>query len=223
MNTTFWTWLGVAGALGLALFFILGGGAAEPVASPVTAAVTTAAASNDGRAYWEPVTAAPAVSYSMPPTVSTGCAPCTIAQVVAPAPVSPIRTAPALVAGCGTPVETACAPMSCRIPARTCESSTVTACCTNAPGINRNQLFCVDECSFIQLHSTVAHPIATCYRFQWTASRGSFLDPTSSDPIYYSPSTGFPGGEDVWIVLTVIEPSGARYTDQVKLHVRDVR
>lgn len=82
---------------------------------------------------------------------------------------------------------------------------------------------CVDECSFLQLHSTVSHPICGQVCFSWSASKGWFLDPTASDPLYFAPTTHFPGGEEVWITLTVTDATGAQYSDVVTLHVRDLR
>jgi hypothetical protein len=91
------------------------------------------------------------------------------------------------------------------------------------PGINRNMEQCVDECTFVQLHTTIPHPICSDVRFEWSASKGSFLDPTASDPLFYVPTTHFPDGEDVWVVVTITDGSGDRYTDQIKLHVVNIR
>lgn len=91
------------------------------------------------------------------------------------------------------------------------------------PRINRLLPPCIDECSFVQLHTTIPQPVPGCLRFEWLATRGRFLDPTAADPIYYAPATGLPGGEDVFIVLTVTDPFGVVYTDRVKIHVRNVR
>ena len=41
--------------------------------------------------------------------------------------------------------------------------------------------------------------------------------------MYFVPTTQFAGGEDVWIVLTITDGSGAQYTDQLKLHVVNQR
>ena len=60
-------------------------------------------------------------------------------------------------------------------------------------------------------------------RFEWAATGGSFLDPTSSDPVYFAPTTYVPGGENVWVTLTLTDAQGIRYTDQVEIHVNDVR
>jgi len=155
--------------------------------------------------------------------VSSSCTGCEIVRVPLAAVVPVVERTEGLAGGCADPYRGACAPSPCPPAPQTCNRPLGALCGREGPGINRNQVFCVDECSFIQLHSTVPHPLSVCYRFEWTASRGSFLDPRASDPIYYAPSASFPGGEEVWIVLAVTAPDGARYTDSVKLRVRDVR
>ena len=91
------------------------------------------------------------------------------------------------------------------------------------PGINRNMELCLDECTFVQLHTTIPHPICSDVRIEWSASKGAFLDPTASNPMYYVPTTQFSDGEDVWIVVTITDAVGAKYTDQIKLHVVNTR
>lgn len=91
------------------------------------------------------------------------------------------------------------------------------------PGINRNMNLCVDECAFVQLHTTIPYPVCSDVRFEWSATKGSFLDPRASAPIYYAPSTRFPAGEDVWIVVTITDGTGAQYSDQIQLHIMDRR
>ena len=81
---------------------------------------------------------------------------------------------------------------------------------------------CVDECSFVQLHASVPQPACRGTHFEWSATKGRFLDPTSGDPIYFAPTSYFPGGEDVWVTLTLVDAQGVRYTDQVALHVNNV-
>jgi hypothetical protein len=98
--------------------------------------------------------------------------------------------------------------LSCEVPV-----------CDERPKINRNGPSCVDECTFIQLYSTVPLPVCKSIRFVWAATRGEFLDPYAPTPVYYAPETGFPGGEDVLITLTVTDAQGNKYSDQMKLHV----
>lgn len=174
--------------------------------------------------------AAPASAAIMPPHAAA-------AAISTPAPTA--SAAPGLRGGCGTPTAscagTPCGPVaSCSVPTCSHTSGACTApcgqpasCladpCDNRPRINRNGPACVDECAFAQFTSTVALPVCSSIRFAWAATRGEFLDPTSPTPVYYAPSTGFPGGEDVLITLTVKDAQGNEYVDQMKLHVNDVQ
>jgi hypothetical protein len=183
-------------------------------------------------------------SCAVPATHTTAAS--TVARVAAARPVTPAATAlttpvgttPGLRGGCGTPA-VACAEPPCG-PVTTCGTPTcsraagpcaplcgqpdscVTDPCDDHPRINRNGPSCVDECTFIQFYSTVPLPVCRSIRFTWAATRGEFLDPTSPTPVYYAPTTGFPGGEDVLITLTVKDAHGIEYSDQMKLHVNDV-
>ena len=82
---------------------------------------------------------------------------------------------------------------------------------------------CVDECTFLQLHTTIPYPICQDICFEWTTSKGSFLDPTAANPIYYAPTTHFDDGEDVWLVVKITDGKGNQYVDQLKLHIVNVR
>ena len=141
-------------------------------------------------------------------------------------PGKPTLTVPAtptgvLFGGCGYP-STPCGPAPCAPVVRQCYDVCADPCRVVKPGINRNMPLCVDECSFIQLHSTVAHPICGQVSFEWSASKGWFLDPTASDPLFFAPTTQFSNGEDVWITLVVTDASGAQYSDVVSVHIRDL-
>jgi len=165
------------------------------------------------------------------PAPTTPCGDCgvshTIVQQPVPQPVPSCGyTAPSvpLSSGCGStgPIPP-CAKTPCQPLSTPCCNSNPCGqgqtCVLERPGINRHIELCVDECTYIQLHSTVPHPICSDIRFAWSASKGSFLDPTASDPMFYAPTTQFDEGEDVWIVLTITGPDGMRYTDQVQVHV----
>jgi len=142
------------------------------------------------------------------------CAVCGRTAVTAPAPT--VR----LVGGCARPV-TACAVPTCtHACVATCQMP-CTHVCTERLGINRSLPSCVMACEMIQFHSTVRQPVCSSYRFEWAASRGSFINPASSDPLYCAPRSCAPGGEDVWVTLTVTDPMGARHTDQVRVRVRN--
>lgn len=89
------------------------------------------------------------------------------------------------------------------------------------PQINRNGPACVGECTFLQLRTNLPQPVCSDVRFCWSATKGSFLDPTASEPIYYAPPTYFGCGEDVWITLVLTCADGTQYTDQMCMHVVD--
>jgi hypothetical protein len=205
----------------------------QPLGAPSAAATATAAAA--------PIATPACVSCS---TGATGAA-----ITLAPTATLPVSLPPpgGLRGGCGTPTAP-CAEAPCG-SVMTCGLSTCPLCahtthgssncghaacsaatcghklscevpvCDERPKINRNGPSCVDECSFIQLYSTVPLPVCKAIRFAWAATRGEFLDPYSPTPVYYAPETGFPGGEDVLISLTVTDAQGNKYSDQMKLHV----
>ena len=165
----------------------------------------------------------PAVQHPMP------CSACGVpVRQAAPVPaVSPCAAAAvpvASVSGCGGPV-TACPSAPCPQMVQPCSACNACGPCADTcptgvrPGINRNMDLCVDECTFIQLHATVPQPICDQVSFYWEATKGEFLDPTAAAPIYYAPATQFPAGEEVWVILTVTDATGARYNDQVKIHI----
>ena len=163
---------------------------------------------------------------NLPCVPNSRCSPCdTTVDTCRWAEVSTVYAPPAydgeLVGGCGTPAA-ACAAPICYPLVRPCYDACADPCRLVRPGINRNMPLCIDECSFVQLHSTVSHPICGQMCFQWSASKGRFLDPTASDPLYFAPTTLFCGGEDVWITLAITDASGAQYSDSVSLHVRDL-
>ena len=153
--------------------------------------------------------------------------PCSVCGATAATPVTvvPVTSGP-MVGGCGTPVSACpiepCGAIAARC-ANPCGSPCEDPCGVIQPKINRNMPLCIDECEFIQLRSTVPYPLSQCVSFQWAASRGSFLDATASDPIYFAPTTHFPCGEEVWITLTVTDVNGAQYSDVASLRVNDVR
>jgi len=179
-----------------------------------------------------------------------GCA-VTVPPTAQPIVVSTTKTAaPRLVGGC-SPAYVPCAPCAasiygssctscasshvaygsaaCRTVCDCCPSCSPCASCTSCaslcrgsvrPQINRNGPSCVAECTFLQLRTNLAQPVCgVCFR--WSATKGSFLDPTASEPLYYAPPTCFACGEDVWITLVLTCADGSQYTDQICIHVCD--
>ena len=126
-------------------------------------------------------------------------------------------------ASCEQRVPSPCGPVPCSGLPMTCVSTCGTTCPVSNPGINRNMDLCIEECTFVQLHTTIPHPICSDVRFEWTTSKGSFLEANVADPIYYVPTTQFADGEDVWVVVKITDGRGTQYTDQLKLHVVNQR
>ena len=202
MNDSFWGWLIGAAAISVALLLFLG-----------IPAVIEQTSVGEGIDYTEsvmPLHPLTAVEFVPVPMVSLySQPPCDCARSL---PIPPER-----VGGCegawpppctGTvpcaPLSYSCAPCS-------------------SPGINRSISPCIPECGIIQLHATVAQPVCDRITFRWETSKGTFLDPTVSDPLFYIPATYYPTGEDLWITLTIIDQDGRRYSDRVCLHVVNVR
>ncbi|MCK5246252.1 hypothetical protein KAR02_05100 [Candidatus Bipolaricaulota bacterium] len=226
MNTTFLTWLVVAAVVGGALLLLLGMPTGEQASPLVLETVSTESAQVIEETYWEPAT--PVSRTPMPvqyvETRSQPVQPCGSCGASQPAPVVPARVTQPNVAYCAQRVPTPpCGTAPCSGIATYCGTPCGSMCPLDKPGINRNMELCLDECTFVQLHTTIPHPICADVRFEWTTSKGSFLDPTASNPVYYVPTTQFPGGEDVWIVVTITDGAGAKYTDQIKLHVVNIR
>lgn len=126
-------------------------------------------------------------------------------------------------ASCQQRVPSPCGAAPCASVPMNCGSPCGNTCPLDKPGINRNMELCVEECTFVQLHTTMPHPVCSDVRFEWTTSKGSFLESNVADPIYYVPTTQFADGEDVWVVVKITDSSGATYTDQLKLHVINQR
>ncbi len=231
MNTTFWTWLAVAVGVGGVLLLLLATPATEQASPLVLEETGTAAAvvpATQSTQYWAPVTGN---STAVQPVASAPVRPCsTCGASSTAATVSVVRTVP-VCSSCARQVpSTPCGASPCSgiqayqdTACGTCGTTCGGTCAWVKPGINRNMNLCVDECTFIQLHATIPHPICSNVCFEWSASKGSFLDPKAADPVFYAPTTQFPGGEDVWIVVKITDGSGAQYTDQVKVHVVNLR
>ena len=253
MNNTFVMWLVGAAIAGLGLLLLLGTPAGVSTEAVGPSALTASGASPASETtYWKDATPASIATAPTALAAPTACPSCgaasmhvdTAATLATPAPCSscavtssratavaslPVGSCAAagpqrgLAGGCG--LSTApCAETPCRALTASCNL----ACgpevpCGDRPRINRNGPMCVDECSFVQLYSTVPLPACSAIHFAWAATRGQFLDPAAPDPIYYAPGSAFPGGEDVLVTLTVTDAQGNEYSDQIKLHVNNSR
>jgi len=220
MNNSFWTWVIAAGVGALVLVLLIGLG--TPMENEVG---FEPEATSETLTYWEPVGDVQVTEAVVTPYVRpVPCPSCGISTSVVPCPscVSIPETSKAVqfVGGCPSSVVGPCAEPPCYAMGSAC--GPCPGVCDERPRINRNMPMCVDECEFIQLHSTIRYPFCDDVRFEWSATRGHFLDPSSSAPLYYAPATRMPGGETVWIILSVTDGQGHRYTDQLQLRVNNV-
>ena len=199
MNDSFWGWLIGAAAISVALLLFLG-----------TPAVVEGTSVGEGLDYTESV-------MPLHPLTVVEPLPAPMVSLHSKHPCDRARSLPELVGGCqgkwplpctGT---VPCAPLS-----HSCGPCSI-------PGINRSISPCIPECGVIQLHATVAQPVCDRITFRWEASKGTFLDPTVSDPLFYIPATYYPAGEGLWITLTIIDQDGSYYCDRVCLHIVNVR
>jgi len=253
MNTTFLTWLTVAAVVGGALLLFLGmPGNEQAVPLALETVSTEVAATVAADTYWEPVTPVATRPQVVQPCGACGATlpayvqqtamaqPCSACGAVRPMPVAPAYgcsscgrgvTSSAVpiymqypqMSSCEQRVPSPCGPAPCSGLPMTCVSTCGSTCPLSNPGINRNMELCVEECTFVQLHATIPHPICSDVRFEWTTSKGSFLEANVADPIYYVPTTQFADGEDVWVVVKITDSRGTQYTDQLKLHVSNQR
>ena len=196
MSDSFWGLLIGAAAISVALLLFLG-----------TPAVVEGISVGEGVDYTES-------AMPLHPLTAVESIP---APMVSPHPRNCARSQPELVGGCqGTWPSSCTGTVPCAPLSRLCNPCSL-------PGINRSVSPCIPECGVIQLHATVAQPVCDRITFRWEASKGAFLDPTVSDPLFYIPATYYPIGEDLWITLTIIDQDGSYYRDRVCLHVVNVR
>lgn len=245
MNTTFWTWLAVAALVGGVLLLLLSAPVAEETGVVGSESVIGAESEAVQTSYWEPAATPvvaqhaaathqsaaacpscgatrPAAAASTRVSYSTPSQPCGVCGA-APCATAAVTRQPSAACYCSPQPVSPCGPTACSGLATYGVAPCWNECPLTKPGINRNMNLCVDECAFVQLHTTIPYPVCSDVRFEWAATKGSFLDPRASDPIYYAPPTRFPAGEDVWIVVTITDGTGAQYSDQIQLHIMDRR
>ena len=135
-------------------------------------------------------------------------------------PICAHPVAPAVCGGCER-VATVCGLSPCESVRSAC-GRVCPPVCSVKPGINRNVPACIDECAFLQLNATLPQPVCGTICYRWEATRGTFINPTARDPLYFAPAVQLPCGEDVLITLTIVDAGGARYSDEIRLHVRNL-
>ena len=85
-----------------------------------------------------------------------------------------------------------------------------------------NSVKSINEGQSIQLHGKIYDHDNNVTGYRWTATDGTFDDPTSLNPVYTAPMVTNCAGEDVCITLTAIDSCCARGSDQILLHVNNV-
>ena len=199
MSDSFWGWLIGAAAVSVALLLFLG-----------APAVIEGTSVGEGVDYSESV-------MPLHPLAAVEPIPAPMVYLHSQHPCDRARSLPELVGGCQGEWSLPC---TGTVP---CAPLSYSCGPCSLPGINRSVSPCIPECGVIQLHATVAQPVCDRITFRWEASKGTFLDPTVSDPLFYIPATYYPIGEDLWITLTIIDQDGSYYYDRVCLHVVNVR
>ena len=199
MSDSFWGWLIGAAAVSVALLLFLG-----------APAVVEETSVGEGVDYSESV-------MPLHPLTAVEPTPAPMVSMRSQHPCDRVRSLPELVGGCQGAWPPPC---TGTVP---CAPLSYSCGPCSFPGINRSVSPCIPECGVIQLHATVAQPVCERITFLWEASKGTFLDPTVSDPLFYIPATYYPTGENLWVTLTIIDQDGRRYSDWVCLHVVNVR
>ncbi|MCD5416373.1 hypothetical protein LR032_04680, partial [Candidatus Bipolaricaulota bacterium] len=92
------------------------------------------------------------------------------------------------------------------------------------PVANAGADFVMNECTSVQLVGSASDSDSDPLTFHWTAAcgRGSFSNPHVLHPVYTAPTTAFCEGEKIVLTLTVTDACGARASDSLTVHVRNV-
>ena len=94
----------------------------------------------------------------------------------------------------------------------------------HSPIINAGNDIVVDEGATIQLCATASDPDGDALKYHWSVAcgKGELTDPMLLNPVYTAPLTGACEGEDIVLLLTVIDECGASTEDSITIHVRNV-
>ena len=94
----------------------------------------------------------------------------------------------------------------------------------HAPIIDAGSNIVVDEGSTIQLCATASDPDGDALKYHWSipCGKGELNDPILLNPVFTAPLTSACDGEDIVLMLTVIDSCGASTEDTVTIHVRNL-
>ncbi len=92
----------------------------------------------------------------------------------------------------------------------------------HAPTVDLGLPVTVQECGSLCLSPSVSDSDGDSVRYTWTATSGSFDDPTAARPVFYAAATSICEGEDVCISLTVVDPCGLTGSDTLIVHVTNL-
>ncbi|MBN1859090.1 VWA domain-containing protein [Candidatus Bipolaricaulota bacterium] len=92
----------------------------------------------------------------------------------------------------------------------------------HAPTVDLGSPISVIECGSVCLESDVRDPDGDPVQYRWTATAGSFDNPTAARPVFHAPSTSICEGEDVCISLSVVDPCGLTGSDTIIVHVSNL-
>jgi len=93
-----------------------------------------------------------------------------------------------------------------------------------SPWVNAGNDIVVDEGTTIQLCATASDPDGDALKYHWSVPcrKGELNNPMLMSPVFTAPLTGACEGEDIVLMLTVIDSCGASTEDSVTIHVRNV-
>ncbi|MCD6135607.1 VWA domain-containing protein [Candidatus Bipolaricaulota bacterium] len=94
----------------------------------------------------------------------------------------------------------------------------------HAPIIDAGSDIVVDEGATIQLCASASDPDGDALKYHWSipCGKGELTDPMLLNPVFTAPLTSVCDGEDIVLLLTVIDSCGASTEDKVTVHVRNL-
>lgn len=93
-----------------------------------------------------------------------------------------------------------------------------------SPLVNAGADITIDEGTTVQLCATASDPDGGSLKYHWSipCGKGVLNDPMLLNPVFTAPPTGVCEGEDIILMLTVIDSCGASTEDSLTIHVRNL-